>query len=69
MLLCTAALAAAVATGYTHWTRADRDFTDDSHKVVGEVTVGPGPVRVAGRDGRRQRGRRDRLHALDQGRP
>nr|WP_128617206.1 hypothetical protein [Mycobacterium lepraemurium] len=38
VLLCTAALAAAVATGYTHWTRADRDFTDDSHKVVAIAT-------------------------------
>ncbi|ORA09499.1 hypothetical protein [Mycobacterium arosiense] len=34
VLLCAAALTAAVATGYTHWTRADRDFTNDSRKVV-----------------------------------
>jgi hypothetical protein len=34
VLLCTAALAAAVLTGYTHWTKADRDFTNDSRKVV-----------------------------------
>lgn len=34
VLLSTAALAAAVATGYTHWTKTDRDFTDDSRKVV-----------------------------------
>lgn len=34
VLLCTAALAAAVATGYTHWTRADNDFTNDSRQVV-----------------------------------
>lgn len=33
-LLCTAALGAAVATGYTHWTKSDRDFTDDSRQVV-----------------------------------
>ena len=33
-LLCTAALTAAVLTGYTHWTNADRDFTNDSRKVV-----------------------------------
>lgn len=34
VLLCTAALAAAVATGYTHWTKSDREFTEDSHQVV-----------------------------------
>lgn len=34
VLLCAAALTAAVATGYTHWTRADSDFTNDSRKVV-----------------------------------
>ncbi|WP_297596110.1 hypothetical protein [Mycobacterium sp.] len=34
VLLCTAALAAATATGYTHWTKTDRDFTDDNHRVV-----------------------------------
>jgi hypothetical protein len=32
--LCTAALAAAVLTGYTHWTWADRDFSNDSRQVV-----------------------------------
>ncbi|OBF00877.1 hypothetical protein [Mycobacterium sp. 852002-10029_SCH5224772] len=34
VLLCTAAVGAAVVTGYTHWTKTDRDFTDDSRKVV-----------------------------------
>lgn len=34
VLLCAAALTAAVATGYTHWTRADSDFTNDSRRVV-----------------------------------
>jgi hypothetical protein len=34
VLLCTAALVAAVATGYTHWTKSDSDFTNDSRKVV-----------------------------------
>lgn len=34
VLLCTAALVAAVATGYTHWTGTDREFTSDSRKVV-----------------------------------
>ena len=38
VLLCTAALAAAVATGYTHWTRADNDFTNDSRQVVTVAT-------------------------------
>lgn len=32
--LCTAALSAAVLTGYTHWTQSDRDFTNDTRKVV-----------------------------------
>jgi hypothetical protein len=32
--LCTAALAVAVLTGYTHWTWADRDFSNDSRQVV-----------------------------------
>ncbi len=32
--LSTAALAAAVLTGYTHWTWADRDFSGDSRQVV-----------------------------------
>jgi len=34
VFLCTAALAAAVLTGYTHWTRADRAFAKDSREVV-----------------------------------
>lgn len=34
VFLCTAALAAAVLTGYTHWTAKDRDFTKDSQDVV-----------------------------------
>ena len=38
VLLCTAGLTAAVLTGYTHWTRSDRDFTDDSRKVVQVAT-------------------------------
>jgi hypothetical protein len=38
VLLCTAALTAAVLTGYTHWTRSDRDFADDSRKVVQVAT-------------------------------
>lgn len=38
VLLCTAALTAAVLTGYTHWTRSDRDFTSDSRKVVQVAT-------------------------------
>lgn len=38
-LLCTAALSAAVLTGYTHWTRADRDFTNDSRQVV-QIAIG-----------------------------
>ncbi|HEY3996436.1 MAG TPA: hypothetical protein VGM40_10795 [Mycobacterium sp.] len=38
VLLCTAALTAAVLTGYTHWTRSDRDFTNDSRKVVQVAT-------------------------------
>ncbi len=32
--LCTAALLAAVATGYVHWTRSDREFKRDSRDVV-----------------------------------
>ena len=32
--LCTAAVAAAVLTEFTHWTRTDRDFTNDSRNVV-----------------------------------
>lgn len=37
-LLCTAALAATVATGYTHWTKTDREFTDDSRQAVRVAT-------------------------------
>lgn len=38
VFLCTAALTAAVATGYTHWTRTDNDFTNDSRTVVQVAT-------------------------------
>ncbi|OBG99571.1 hypothetical protein A5696_18010 [Mycobacterium sp. E2699] len=38
VLLCAAALCAAVLTGYTHWTRADRDFKKDSREVVSVAT-------------------------------
>ncbi|HTY32219.1 hypothetical protein [Mycobacterium sp.] len=38
VLLCTAALCAAVLTGYTHWTRPDRDFRKDSREVVSVAT-------------------------------
>jgi hypothetical protein len=38
VFLCTAALCAAVATGYTHWTRTDRDFKKDSREVVQVAT-------------------------------
>jgi hypothetical protein len=34
VFLCAAALTAAVLTGYTHWTRPDRDFKKDSRQVV-----------------------------------
>jgi hypothetical protein len=34
VFLCAAALSAAVATGYTHWTTSDRDFKKDSREVV-----------------------------------
>ena len=34
VFLCTAALTAAVLTGYTHWTTPDRDFKKDSRQVV-----------------------------------
>ncbi|RFD26047.1 hypothetical protein MUBE_06275 [Mycobacterium uberis] len=34
VLACTAALCAAVLTGYTHWTSPDRDFRRDSREVV-----------------------------------
>ncbi len=38
VVLCTAALAAAVLTGYTHWTKSDRDFKNDSREVVRVAT-------------------------------
>jgi hypothetical protein len=38
VLLCAAALSAAVLTGYTHWTRSDRDFKSDSRQVVQAAT-------------------------------
>ncbi|MCV7090323.1 hypothetical protein [Mycobacterium interjectum] len=38
VLLCAAALCAAVLTGYTHWTRPDRDFRKDSRDVVQVAT-------------------------------
>jgi hypothetical protein len=34
VFLCTAALSAAVVTGYSHWTTPDRKFKDDSRTVV-----------------------------------
>ena len=37
-VLCASALLAAVATGYLHWTRPDRDFTRDSREVVPVAT-------------------------------
>jgi len=39
VFLCTAALSAAVATGYGHWTRSDREFKQDSHDVVRIATA------------------------------
>ncbi|OBH83373.1 hypothetical protein A5681_02455 [Mycobacterium scrofulaceum] len=38
VFLCTASLVAAVVTGYTHWTRSDRVFKDDSRDVVRVAT-------------------------------
>ena len=38
VVLCTAALSAAVLTGYTHWTRSDRQFNDDSRDAVRVAT-------------------------------
>lgn len=38
VLLCAAALCATVLTGYTHWTRPDRDFRKDSREVVQVAT-------------------------------
>lgn len=34
VVLCTAALAGAVLTGYTHWTSTDRDFKKDTRDVA-----------------------------------
>jgi hypothetical protein len=34
VFVCTAALAAAVLTGYTHWTQKDEEFKQDSRTVV-----------------------------------
>ena len=39
VFLCAAAMTAAVATGYTHWTRSDREFKKDSRQVV-QVAAG-----------------------------
>ncbi len=39
VFLCAAALSIAVLTGYTHWTRPDRDFKNDSRQVV-QVAAG-----------------------------
>jgi hypothetical protein len=38
VVLCTAALSAAVLTGYTHWTSIDRDFKKDSRDAVQVAT-------------------------------
>jgi hypothetical protein len=38
VFLCAAALSTAVLTGYTHWTRSDRDFKKDSRQVVQNAT-------------------------------
>ncbi|WP_421842838.1 hypothetical protein [Mycobacterium sp.] len=38
VLLCTAAIGAAVLTGYAHWTTPDRDFTRNSQEVVQVAT-------------------------------
>jgi hypothetical protein len=38
VFVCVAALSAAVATGYTHWTKTDRGFNDDSRQVVRTAT-------------------------------
>lgn len=38
VFLCTAALVAAAFTAYTHWTRTDRQFKDDSRDVVRVAT-------------------------------
>jgi hypothetical protein len=34
VVLCAAAVSAAVLTGYTHWTKSDRDFNNDAREVV-----------------------------------
>ena len=38
VFLCTAALVAAVVTGYTHWTKPDEEFKADSRTVVQVAT-------------------------------
>jgi hypothetical protein len=38
VLLCASALTAAVLTGYTHWTTSDREFKNDSRRVVQVAT-------------------------------
>ena len=38
VFLCAAAVIAAVLTGYTHWTRFDRTFANDSRQVVQVAT-------------------------------
>jgi hypothetical protein len=38
VFLCAAALSTAVLTGYTHWTRSDRDFKKDSRQAVQNAT-------------------------------
>lgn len=38
VFLSAAALSAAVLTGYTHWTRSDHEFSDDSKRVVQVAT-------------------------------
>ncbi len=43
VFLCTAALTAAVLTGYTHWATPDRDFKKDSREVV-QVATGMAEV-------------------------
>ncbi len=38
VFLCAAALSAAVLTGYTHWTKSDREFKKDSREAVRVAT-------------------------------
>jgi hypothetical protein len=38
VFLCAVALSTAVLTGYTHWTRSDREFKKDSRQVVQTAT-------------------------------